>query len=343
MSQSSQDKRNQMKLRLYLIAVLLAPLCVAVAEVKTDSLRPASERFPELSPLPQTGSVVPPMDPNKFTFFVAGDSRPHTEKDPPTDAIVKFFNEVARHKPSLAVLTGDTVYGKNPREEKTIQGQYATFLKLAKSGGVPVFNAPGNHEMDDQDDVPSAQMQKWYSKYMAQLCGAFDYGNSRFIALNTEEVAPTGIERAPRASTSVAGKTLDPGYVSAAQLDALKADLDLNRGKTHIFVFMHHPIKPAQQKNGLDPQCARPLEALFRQHQNVSYVIAAHEHLYYNAQGKDGTAPPPAWKSNQPPIYIVSGGAGAPLSKSPAPGLAVYHYLVFAVDGDEVRVTFKTL
>jgi hypothetical protein len=335
-----------MKFGLRSFVVLLAAFGLVASfhsgsRLNTDSVSPA-QTFSALSPLPGTGSLAPPSDPNNFTFFVAGDNRPKKELDPPTDTIVKFFQKVAKHNPSLVMLAGDTIYGKNPNSETTIQGEYADFLKVAKQGGVPVFNAPGNHEMDDQDDVPNAQMQKWYAQYMAQPYGAFNYGNSRFIAMNTEEIAPQGIARAPRAPTETAGKTLDPGYVSAAQFDALKADLDANKDKAHIFIFMHHPMKPASTKDGLDPDIAKKLEKLFKQYKNVSYVVAAHEHLYFNPQTNDGQ-PPPSWKSNQPAIYLVSGGAGAPLTKRPSPGVGVYHYLIFTVAKDVVTVTKKDL
>jgi hypothetical protein len=59
------------------------------------------------------------------------------------------------------------------------------------------------------------------------------------------------------------------------------------------------------------------------------------------AQGNNGTSPPPAWTAKQPPVYLVSGGA--PLTTHAALGLAVYHYLIFTVNGNDVTVTFKKL
>jgi 2',3'-cyclic-nucleotide 2'-phosphodiesterase (5'-nucleotidase family) len=335
-----------MKIKLHLFAVLLAAIGVSsfhsLAQLKPLSLVSPLAQLPALSPLPNTVSLVPPKDPNKFTFFVAGDNRPKNESVAPTATVVSFFNNVAKFSPSLVMLAGDTIYGKNPGDEQLIQQEYAAFCQAAKKGGVPVFNAPGNHELDDQNDVPNTQMQNWYVQYMGAPYGAFNYGNSRFIAMNTEEIAPQATTRAARAPTDTPGKTLDPGYVSQAQFDALKADLDANKAKRHIFIFMHHPIKPAKQEDGLDPICAKPLEDLFSHYKNISYVIAAHEHLYYNPQG-NGTSPPPAWTAKQPPVYLVSGGAGAPLTRHAAPGLAVYHYLIFTVNGNDVTVTFQKL
>lgn len=336
-----------MKTRLRLFAALLAAIGFvssfhSLAQLKATSPGSPPAQLPSLSPLPKTGPLVPPKDPNKFTFFVAGDNRPKNAGPEPTATVVTFFKIVAKYTPSLVMLAGDTIYGKNPGNEQLIKQEYAAFCQAAK-GQVPVFNAPGNHEMDDQNDVPNAQMQQWYAKYMGAPFGAFDYGNSRFIAINTEEIAPPGLARAAGAPTDTPGVRLDPGYVSQAQFDALKADLDANKSKAHIFIFMHHPIKPAKQEDGLDPICANRLEDLFKNYKNISYVIAAHEHLYYNPQGNNGTSPPPNWTANQPPVYLVSGGAGAPLAGHPAPGLAVFHYLVFTVSGNDVKVIFKKL
>jgi len=40
--------------------------------------------------------------------------------------------------------TGDTIYGKNPDDAKLLHKEYKEFLDIAKTAGVPVFNAPGN-------------------------------------------------------------------------------------------------------------------------------------------------------------------------------------------------------
>ena len=87
--------------------------------------------------------------------------------------------------------TGDTISGKakHPKDAKDAQeiaAEYDEFLGIAKTAGAPVFNAPGNHEMDDGKNDPSDAMKKLYEKNMAGTYGAFTYGNSRFIALDSE-------------------------------------------------------------------------------------------------------------------------------------------------------------
>jgi hypothetical protein len=138
----------------------------------------------------------------------------------------------------------------------------------------------------------------------------------------------------------VAGQ-LDPGYVSGEQIELLKQDLEANKNKDLIFVFMHHPIKPNKASSGLDATTAAYLANLFGSYSNVSYVLAAHEHLYYNANSS--TLTPPSWTTgtSKSPIYLVTGGAGAPLDncgENTGYCNAFYHYLVFNVDGPTVNV-----
>jgi hypothetical protein len=227
---------------------------------------------------------------------------------------------------------------------------------IVPAAKTPVFNAPGNHEMDtvqwvgnEYVETPDPGLQAAYLKNMkfppnAPTYGAFDYGNSRFIAVDTEEVASAASVRSPGKVVGNAGRTttLDPGSVSKTQMDLLAQDLDANKAKAHIFVFMHHPIMPARSASGLNQADAAALQALFNKYPNVSYVIAAHEHLYFNAMGTTLDPAPRQDPSTSGPSYLVSGGAGAPVDSCPGSAGAncgsFHHYLVFEVDGDTVKV-----
>lgn len=343
-----------MKIRLGLLFLLLLTLFAS-----GSSLNPAFGQMPGLSSLPGTGTLDASAKSDCFVFVVAGDNRPAKKTDPPTATTGQIFTAAQNANPKLVSCnnskpvfvfwTGDSIYGKDPNDESTIESEYNAFLAVAKQAGVPVFNAPGNHEMDDEDDVPNAAMQGFYQKYMSGPYGAFDYGNTRFIALNTEEIAPKGTKKSARAQTD-SGKTLDPGYVSKQQRNLLDADLKANQDKAHIFVFMHHPIKPYKAADGLDKKSADALVAIFSKYKNVSYVIAGHEHMYFNPppQSKHGWGNPPnrTDPSKDPPYYLVSGGAGAPLkgiTKKHPPKGSYFHYLVFEVNGDKIKVQLVPL
>lgn len=317
--------------------------------------------FPTLPPINQTGELQQNPGVIQFTFIVAGDNRPAKQTSTQPKTLSRILNDAQRFNPAFFLWCGDTISG-HVADSATLQDQYSKFIAALAQAKVPVFNAPGNHEMDTiQKDphkvtveTPDPRMAAYYLQYMFSLppnsstYGAFNYGNSRFIALNTEEVAPAGMMRLP-GPTVASGTKLDPGYVSPEQIALLTQDLAANQDKAHIFVFMHHPIKPNKKGSALDPTIAGQLEQLFQnptntKFTNVSYVLAAHEHLYYNANSN--TLTPPQWQPGSAPIYLVTAGAGAPLDKCGTnTGYcgAFYHYLVVTVNGPTVSVQVVAL
>jgi 3',5'-cyclic AMP phosphodiesterase CpdA len=274
--------------------------------------------MPALSQLPQTPPLSQPTNPTQFTFVLAGDNRPAHSVDPQSAVPGNIFCAVQKMNPPAAFVlwTGDTISGKDPQHPKRMHDQYKEFLGIAARAGVPVFNAPGNHEMDDSKETPSKTMKDLYRKYMAGTYGAFSYGNTRFIALDSEN-EPSSVSQSLTTAEGEA-KVQAPGAITKTQFKLLKEDLDANKNMAHIIVFMHHPVKPYEEKDGLDKASKKALEDLFAGYKNVSYVISGHEHMYFNFQGpKDKFTPPPARTDpSQPPTYLVSGCAGAPLKKT---------------------------
>ena len=339
-----------MKLMTLRLSIVIALLMSGLAQAQTNGL-------PPLLPVPQTGQLPNNPGASSFTFIVAGDNRPAKKTSVQPKTLSRIINDAQRFKPAFFLWCGDTISG-HTADGLTLQQQYQAFIAIAAKAGVPIFNAPGNHEMDtvskdpktkETIETPNPQLLAFYLQYMSapngppNAYGAFNYGNSRFIAINTEEVAPADSNRAP-GRVVASGLKLDPGYVSPQQIAMLTADLAANQDKAHIFVFMHHPIKPNKAPAGLDPNIAGQLVQIF-QTAKVSYVLAAHEHLYYNANGN--TLTPPQWQPGSAPVYLITGGAGAPLDKcgDKSPGYcgAFYHYLVFNVTGDTVNVQVVAL
>ena len=314
------------------------------------NLAQAQTGFPVLSPVPQTGKLQNQPSATQFCFVAAGDNRPAASGLSQPPVLTQIFNDAQRFKPVFFLWSGDIIYG-HENHTKKLEDQYTEFFGIAQLAKVPVFNAPGNHEMDSVQKIgketietPDSKLAKIYLEVMkfpagAPAYGAFDYGNSRFIALNTEEVGAPPVP-SPTATPDKKLK-LDPGFVSQQQLDLLTQDLEANKTKAHIFVFMHHPLMPAKSSSGLNPPIAGALQTLFKSYPNVSYVIAAHEHLYFNATGTTLTPADRQDPSSQGPSYLVSGGAGAPLDACPSgtnPGCGSFnHYLVFEVDQATVK------
>jgi hypothetical protein len=302
-----------------------------------------AQGLPELTAMRGTGTLTPPADPNHFTFVVFGDNRPgkdpQTHKvDPQPQAIKDIFQAIHDLRPAFAISLGDVIAGKpepdDPQSLDKIKNQFDEFLTLAWNAEAPIFNAPGNHEMDDDQDVPTTRMHKFYEECVGPTYGAFTYGNSRFIALNTEDVPPADIPKPPADE--------EFSYIGKQQLAQLKADLDQHRDKKHIFIAMHYPIHAKDQgppdsdwDDRLYPESREALVELFKNYNNIAYVMAAHEHLFYLPKDPDNITDVPGWKPGDDIVYFVSGGAGAPLNKGK---WGFHHYLIFNVDGDNVTV-----
>ena len=92
---------------------------------------------------------------------------------------------------------------------------------------------------------PSDAMKNLYEKNMAGTYGAFTYGNSRFIALDSEhepQQAPHP-QRTPRIRRNRRARrhhAKDPRSVESRP----GADTNL----AHVFIFMHHPVVPYKSK-----------------------------------------------------------------------------------------------
>lgn len=321
-----------MKSRLRLFVTLVGLLTLAsiaglvIASKHESSVPQSSNTMPALPPLPGTEDLKDNNSATDFTFIVVGDNRPAMESLPQPAITARIIQDLKQYKPAFILWTGDTVYGKNPGGP--IVAEYKAFIDLVKNAGVSVFNSPGNHEMNGRSNAPCPDMQALYQQNMVkELYGAFAYGNSRFIALNTDALKKGANCNHPYLS--------NPGYVDKDQLTRLDAYLQANKAADHVFIFMHRPMEPSSGTGGLDRASTAALKAIFANYQNIAYVFAGHQHLYYNALTQD-VSPPPCLPQagNKPPFYLVTGGAGAPLDSG-----GFYNYLVFQLKANKVNAT----
>src|SRR5437762_4828636 len=200
-----------------------------------------AQTFPAITQLPTGAPALQASSSSSFTFVVAGDNRPAKNGDPLTQPLLDIVQKLAANPPAFVVWNGDTVYGK---QDVGIDAQYAQFLAAFKPLSVPVFNAPGNHEMVVQTMVAcgtasdpyngelpdfSGSMMASYQKDMGPLYGMFRYGNAAFLIINTDDVLDVTLTNACDYN----------GYVGKAQLAALQATLDqlAGDGTTHVFCF----------------------------------------------------------------------------------------------------------
>lgn len=316
-----------------------------------------AQTFPALAPLPGTGTLAPPADANNFTFVVAGDNRPAKSGDPQPATLTAIVQAIQGLKPAFALWSGDTISGKKPNKQKKMKKEYDEFLGIVKGAGVPVFAAPGNHELNDKPKTqscpkaidepdPSGTLLKYWEASMGVPFGVFRYGNSAFVSLNTDDTVGSGVTIPPCKYNGYVG----PGQQAA--LAATLAGLAANPSVAHIFVFMHRPLEasPVNPDGQLAKASRDPLKAILddtAKFPKLSIVFASHQHLFY-FHDKDKPFQTGPFQRTDPagvkPAYFVSGGAGAPLTKKATPATGGYHnYLLVQVKGADVTVTVNKL
>ena len=243
------------------------------------ALRPVNDRVLE-----------EPAADREFTFAATGDGRPTVAGMPFPRVTADIFRELALLRPEFVLYPGDAIFGYQDTREELLD-ELEAFAALADTARVPVYNAPGNHEMQSSPAAVEV-LREWGH----DLYGSFDFRGCHFVALNTDEV---NLE----------------GRVTGAQLEWLERDLGDARGARAVFVFMHRPLFSWFQGD-FNPDDARLLHSMFRAH-GVQAVFSAHDHFFYEERHDEIR-------------YMTVGGAGGPLyTQPPAGGFA--HYVLVSV------------
>jgi hypothetical protein len=295
-------------------------LCLSAPLFAVTASRPLTS-FPK-------ADLKEPVNPGDILFVVAGDNRPTAKGAPLPRVLDTIFSEIGLIRPAFVLWTGDTVYGYCDTEEE-LKAEYQAFADKAKpiAGLVPLFNAPGNHEIHsdqsgckttgtlcwaDPGTSPPRCSEKVFRDHFGELYGSFNYAGMHFVALDTEV----------------------PGHedeISGRQLAWLRGDLKASKSASATFVFTHTEFFPSPL---IDPPAGRShpsiangpeLEDLFV-HSSVQGVFSGHEHLFWHE---------PAGRDQTFIDYFVAGGAGAPLYASPDRG-GFSHYLVVHMSGGKI-------
>lgn len=247
--------------------------------------------------LQPTSPGIPVSQP--FTFAVLGDNRGDDSGDQP-QAFLQVLQAVDYAAPAFVLDSGDMIYGHTPDETRA-RDQWRRYREAISRLHAPMFHVPGNHDLWDE---ASARI---YRELWGKTYYAFDYGNSRFIGLDTETAN---------------------GHLGEEQLDWLDQQFDA-LPQRNVFVFLHRPLFPVDGGIGssldkYDSERDRIHRLFVRNRRVVRGVFAGHEHLY-NFRERDGVP------------YYISGGSGAPLYMAPELG-GFHHFLIVRVRGDQVEV-----
>ena len=249
---------------------------------------------------PLTAVRDPVIDsPDEFEFVVSGEARPTLPQMPLPPKTVEIMREVRLLRPAFVLYTGDSVWGYDAGRQEFLN-DLDRFRALADATGIPLFNAPGNHEMQSDPEAIRIVQQRGQDLY-----GSFDVGENHFVALNTDEFCKEG-------------------RVTGEQLEWLRVDLAAHRDARAVFVFMHRPIFSWFQGD-FNPDDAGVLQALFREHP-VRAVFASHDHFFHR-EDHGGVA------------YMTVGGGGAPLyAQPPSGGFAHYVLVRVGLEGIDYNV-----
>jgi hypothetical protein len=271
----------------------------AMHAVEITGLNPGTTYYYMVEGDSKGGSfVTAPLPSQPFSFVVYGDNRSNQgDHQSVVDAIMT-------EAPALLLNSGDLV------EAGSDSGLWQTFFDVEKEllRGACMFPAVGNHELTWD---PTIQLYlKWFYLPQSPSGGekyySFDYGNTRFVVLNSNDLALT---------------TTQKNWLTQ-ELTSASADPDIE----HVFTMMHHG--PYSAGNHGDNFSAKTAIVPVLKQFSVDMTFAGHDHSYERGE-VDGLR------------YIVSGGGGAPLySVGKGSGTITsektLHYVVFEVNGPRV-------
>ena len=245
-----------------------------------------------LSFLPSVATLAGSGD--EFRFAVLGDNRSNRPivQPEPYKQNIRAINLLA---PDFVVIVGDLILGYTEDEELIIK-EWEEFDRVTSEFQMPYYLVVGNH------DVWNKRSEEIYRSRYGRLYYSFDYKNSHFIVLNSED------------QDSV-------NYILGDQLEWLKKDLEAHRETVHKFVFLHKPLWEYEEERTNWNTEIHPLLAKY----GVDVVFAGHWHLYKKSGVRDGVK------------YIITGGAGAPLSGTEEQG-GFYHFIFVTVKGERVKL-----
>ncbi|HJO92868.1 MAG TPA: metallophosphoesterase [Victivallales bacterium] len=230
-------------------------------------------------------------DKENFDFVVLGDIqfRESFIYEPEFFSMIEDWNIL---KPDMIFIVGDLILGG---AAECVEDQWNICEKTIDRVEPPFIPLPGGHDIADEES------EKIYERRIGPAKYSLEYGNSRFIALNTEEIGQF------------------PGELSKSQMLWLKETLAKNRSD-NIFIMMHQPVFNKELYGNKWDKIAE----LFKGYP-VRTVFAGHKHYYRDWGIRDGIR-----------YFITGGGGGDRIGVAEEKG-AFPHYMLCKVRGSDVN------
>ncbi len=314
-----------------------------IHEVHVCGLEPASTYFYKVggpgawSEVFDVQTAPLPGATDSFKLAMLGDSRGQEG----ATIHAQLQEAIAAHDVAFELFTGDAV-AVGPLQAdwnrwfEATSGDFALQDLLARK---PLFMANGNHEnlaigLLAQFAVPQevsegerGQGEAWY---------AFDYGNARFLVMNDD----------PREDAT--------GQAQQDWLDTNLAAVDRER-QPWLIVSHHRSLYSCGGSHGSDLDIRSVRQLVLDEHE-VDLVVSGHDHLYERSKpmrglaGTTGLIAPEVGPNDTPvnqsgTLYVVSGGAGAPLYGTDdscdhtSLTESTYHYIIVEIADRTLRYT----
>lgn len=250
----------------------------------------------------RTFKTAPASPEVPFTFVVSGDSRSND------DARRRVKNIIRDIQPDFTLSTGDLVYDGTKQNLWDIW--FTTMADLLDR--VPFISAIGNHERNSSNYYQLFYLPNHTGTTGINATGedyySFNYGSAHFIFLNSEDVGGPGND----------------------QYDWLAMDLQNTQNSPDILwrIIVFHRPAYSSGSHGSNQQIQQYWVPLFEQY-NVDLVFAGHDHDYERTIPINNV------------IYIVTGGAGAPLRSVGSHNWTAYSRSIY--HACKLQITHSTL
>ena len=211
----------------------------------------------------------------------------------------KIISLTRTEQPAFVVNVGDVI------EQPGNRSQWDHFMKMSEPlmKTVPYYIAPGNHDISDE--ASEKIFREFVDHPGNELYYSFTHHGCRFIVLaNTRQDFQT------------------------VQFEWLTSELAKSSEARHTFIFMHRPLFGETEPSSVVTAPGDSFRARFHRlcvKHRVDAVFTGHRHLYHS-------------RMVDSVLYIITGGAGAPLHVNSHDEGGFEHLISVDVIGEAVRL-----
>jgi len=252
---------------------------------------------------PKSVAMEPPPERDIFTVAIIGDRT--GGKPEGLVFLERAIYEINQLNPDFVIHIGDMVQGYT-RDQKQWLKEYEEFMSYMDKLNAHWYPTAGNHDVFTAiRDPEDRTYEELYKRYFGPLYYSFDYKNSHFVVMYTDEAM------------------VSEPVISGEQIEWLRNDL-AGTSKANILIFMHKPVWRYEDSNWDEVQ------QVIKEFP-VRAVIAGHFHTYQKDVNQDGIQ------------YYIMGATGAELYDTLELRGHFHHYNILRVEDDKFTMAVVKL